>query len=73
MQVLRAPRHCGDRLIGLLRPVLRYRCASAACGWEGLLPRPRVAERVSTYHGRQVLEASSADCSNLKHSRQPLP
>jgi len=26
-----------DRLIGLFRPIARYRCASAGCGWEGNL------------------------------------
>jgi len=28
-----------DRLFSLFMPVVRYRCVSAGCGWEGLLMR----------------------------------
>ncbi|MDP2004253.1 MAG: hypothetical protein Q8K45_01145 [Rubrivivax sp.] len=28
-----------DRVLSLFMPIVRYRCASAECGWEGLLMR----------------------------------
>ncbi len=49
----RTRRHLGDRLLCLVKPVLRYRCVATGCGWEGRLERPPV---VGTYCGRPILE-----------------
>jgi hypothetical protein len=35
----RVARRWYDRILSLFMPVVRYRCASAGCGWEGLLMR----------------------------------
>jgi hypothetical protein len=44
--VLRTPHDVLDRLLRLFMPVRRYRCASAACRWEGaLLCTQRVRQR----------------------------
>jgi hypothetical protein len=34
-QVYRVPRRFIDRLVGLFRPLHRYRCLSPHCNWEG--------------------------------------
>ncbi|MDO9072817.1 MAG: hypothetical protein Q7U73_06100 [Rubrivivax sp.] len=35
----RVARRWFDRVLSLFMPVVRYRCASPGCGWEGLLMR----------------------------------
>lgn len=35
----RVARRWFDRILSLFMPVVRYRCASPGCGWEGLLMR----------------------------------
>lgn len=35
--LVRVRRHFFDRVVGLFRPVRRYRCDSFACRWEGTL------------------------------------
>lgn len=61
--VLRVPRHFGDRVVGLFVPLRRYRCASALCGWEGLLRKGERVRQDVPYRGRRVLDAASASCS----------
>ncbi len=40
--VVRIPRHLSDRLLSLVVPVHRYRCARMPCNWEGTLRVPFV-------------------------------
>jgi hypothetical protein len=47
-----------DRVFNLFVPVLRYRCASVHCGWEGLARRQAGRLGSQRYTGRQVLEPS---------------
>lgn len=57
--LLRVRRSFLDRLFNLFVPVLRYRCCTATCGWEGLSRRhggPSLGYR--RYSGRRVLEPS---------------
>jgi hypothetical protein len=35
----RVSRRWFDRVLSMFMPVVRYRCSSASCGWEGLLMR----------------------------------
>lgn len=49
----RTRRHLGDRLLCLVKPVLRYRCVASGCGWQGRLDRPPVP---GTYRDRAILE-----------------
>jgi len=37
--LLRIHRHPLDRLLSLVRPVYRFRCAAFGCDWEGTLPQ----------------------------------
>lgn len=47
--VIRIPRHLGDRVVSLFRPLLRYECHALACGWEGTMfskrPKDFVAQQ----------------------------
>ena len=58
-QTQRVQRHFIDRLLSLFVPLVRYRCRSIRCGWEGRLkrldepPRSKVPQP-----GKQVLESS---------------
>ncbi len=61
--VLRVPRNFGDRVVGLFVPLRRYGCASALCGWEGLLRKAEPDRRAAPYRGQRVLDAASASCS----------
>lgn len=49
--VVRVHRHLGDRLIGMLQSVHRYRCNNADCSWEGIVSTPVVRQ---TRAGRGV-------------------
>lgn len=62
--MFRVPRSLVDRLIGLFKPTRRYRCASAVCFWEGLLPRPAAARGAGRYRDQPVLDAASASCTS---------
>ena len=73
VQLFRVPRSLGDRLVGLFMPVRRFRCASAVCGWEGLLLRDRNERRADRYRDRKVLDAASASCSPVRAARRALP
>ncbi len=44
----RVARRWFDRFLSLFMPVVRYRCASAGCGWEGLLMRRHRLRRRTT-------------------------
>jgi hypothetical protein len=61
--ILRVRRELGDRLLSLVVPVRRYRCASMVCGWEGLVAsrRSRKASTAEVYH-RQRLAVPCAAC-----------
>ena len=65
----RVHRHFTDRCLNLFVPVARYRCAQAACGWEGLFapsltstltPAPTRSHSADSYLPRRVLDASRA-------------
>jgi hypothetical protein len=45
----RVARRWFERVLSLFMPVARYRCASPACGWEGLLMRRHHQRRHSTH------------------------
>lgn len=62
----RVARRWFDRFISLFMPVVRYRCASAGCGWEGLLlrrhrRRPPDGGKPPGAYRPQWLESSRAD------------
>lgn len=58
----RVPRSFGDRCLSLFVPVLRCRCETMNCGWEGLfrnsLPGSRGEPPGSGYRADEVLEPS---------------
>lgn len=59
-----------DRLLNLFMPVARHRCASARCGWEGLLMRRhglqrRASRTVDSYHPQRL------DAARLRPTDKP--
>jgi len=57
----RIARRWFDRCLGLFMPVLRYRCASAGCGWEGLLLRHRRRRMTAAAYRPRWLDWSRMD------------
>lgn len=59
----RMARSWGDRVVSLFMPVVRYRCVSAGCGWQGLLLRRhrRHTEFAADAYRPQWLEPSRMD------------
>lgn len=67
----RVARRWFDRFLSLFMPVVRYRCVSTGCGWEGLLMRRhrmrlRTERPADTTYHPQWLEPA-----RLRSTKQP--